>query len=242
MMNRRLVWAGMLLLAHAAVAADVRVTPVRVILSAAAPIASMHIENAGADELLMQLRLVKWSQHDGQDLFEPTSDVIANPPEFRLAPGADQIVRFGLEAASGAEEKSYRVFIDQVPRAEDAKANQVQTVLRISVPVFVPGEGAAPHLTWSLFTGSSRSILRATNSGTAHIEVDAFVLRDGAGKVVATVDRPAYLLAGQTHEWSLAPALHPGRSVKLEAQTDRQPVAENLTVASSQAADVAAHP
>lgn len=239
-MNRRVMVlrAGLVcLLAPSASAADVRVTPVRIVLTGAAPIASMHVENAGSEEILMQLRLVKWSQRDGQDGFEPTSDVIANPPGFQLKGGGDQIVRFGLETAVGKDEMTYRVFIDQVPRAEDAKANQVQTVLRISIPVFVPGTASEPRLVWSLIPGHPAT-LRATNGGNAHIEIDGAVVKNVQGDTLATIGRPAYILAGQTHDWPIGALVKTGERVTIQAQTDLQPVAVEVTVSP----DAAGHP
>ena len=234
-MRRFLVCIGLVLtLASAAPAADVRVTPVRITLSSGAPIASMHIENNGSEDMLMQLQVLNWSQRDNADVLEPTTDVIANPPQFRLAAGGDQIVRFGLQVQAGSEEKSYRVLIDQVPREQDAKANQVRTVLRISIPIFIPCEGALPRPQWSIGAATGQTpVLRLTNAGNAHLEVDSVALREAKGTLLGKLGRPAYVLPGQTHTWTLtgiAP-LHSGQSVKIEAETDWQPIVETVTVA-----------
>jgi fimbrial chaperone protein len=210
-------------------AADIRVTPVRIVLSTDNPISSMHIENNGTDPVLMQLSVVSWSQNDGQDLFAPTNDILGNPPQFRLPAGADQIVRFGLQTTAGTDEKSYRVFVDQVPQ-QTAPANGVQTVLRISVPIFVPGKEAAAKLQWDFSNGSGHPVLRVTNSGNAHAQIERITLSDNMGQLRGQIDQPAYILPGQFHVWTVQSNLLGGEQVHLHADSDIGPIDRELVL------------
>ena len=59
-----------------------------------------------------------WVQsEDGTDEYESTSDVIAVPPIFSIAPGETQIIRVGLVGGlSPDRELAHRLFLTELPR------------------------------------------------------------------------------------------------------------------------------
>ncbi len=225
--------AGLFLAALPASAANIIVTPVRVTLSAKAPIASLEVKNGGDTGVLMQIRLRHWTQDNGKDVLSPTDDLVANPPGFRLAAGATQIVRFGLERPPANSEGTYRVLITQVPEQRLLQAGEVQTVLNISVPIFVESPNDKPDVLWSLRrVHGARLQLQAINRGTAHIEIGRLRITGAQGHLLVTLDKPAYVLAGQRHSWTLpeTAALASGTTVTLNAETDSASVERKLVV------------
>lgn len=50
----------------------------------------MTLQNDGAQSAVFQLRVMVWRQENGEDIFEPTREVLVNPGLFELKPGADR--------------------------------------------------------------------------------------------------------------------------------------------------------
>ena len=84
------------LLAASAQAGSFQVNPVRLSLSAAQSTTAFTVTNQSEQQLVVQLRVMAWSQHDGQDVYTDTHDVLVTPPIFQLEPGRTQTVRAGL--------------------------------------------------------------------------------------------------------------------------------------------------
>jgi len=88
--------------------ASLRVFPVRITLAPSRPIATLTVSNTSPVAVALQMGLVAWRQQDGQDRFEPTEQVLANPAIFKIEPGAQQVVRLGLRTPLDGKEGSYR--------------------------------------------------------------------------------------------------------------------------------------
>ena len=222
--------AAACLLAAGAGAASLKLYPVRIILSPDQPVQTMTIHNSGTEPARVQLRVFAWRQVDGHDVFEQTRDILANPPIFAVAPGGDQIARFGLRTAPGTVEKSYRVFLQEVPTDRPRKPGEVQTLLRISVPIFVPAPNAVGQLQWRLWpAGSKRVTIAIHNVGSAHVQLDHLDLRLG-GKMIAAKDMSVYLLPGASRQLTLdaATVLGVGQTIALAARTDQGNIAARI--------------
>lgn len=215
--------AGACTLAVAASAASFKLYPVRIVLSPDQPVQTMTIHNSGTEPARAQLRVFAWSQVDGNDVFTETRDILANPPIFELPPGHDQIARFGLRTTPGTTEKSYRVFVQEVPTDRPRKAGEIRALLRISVPIFVPSPGAVGKLEWRLWPSGGRQVaLAIRNLGGAHVQLNRIELRRN-GRPIAAKDMSVYLLPGSARQLALdaATALPAGQTAELKAETDQ---------------------
>ncbi|MHC2468560.1 fimbrial biogenesis chaperone [Bradyrhizobium embrapense] len=99
-------------------AAALRVEPVLLELNAPAAAASLTLRNDEDADVEVQTRVLRWSQSDGKESLEPTTDVVASPPAVRMTPHSDyvvRVVRVSKQPVNG--EESYRVIVDQLPRA-----------------------------------------------------------------------------------------------------------------------------
>src|SRR6185312_2841401 len=83
-----------LLIAYGSVAhaGSFTVNPVRLTLSATQSVAAVTVKNIGEEATVVQLETSSWTQHDGQDVLESTSDILATPPILTVPPGASRIV------------------------------------------------------------------------------------------------------------------------------------------------------
>ena len=117
-------------------AGSLAVSPLRITLSGAAGISSVTVENNGSEEALVQAETFAWRQVGGEHKLNTTDDVVAVPPVFRLAAGAQQQVRIGLTRTFTEKvEQTFRLTITEVPTV--TVPGTVAVAVRHSLPIFV---------------------------------------------------------------------------------------------------------
>lgn len=195
---RRLALA--LWFAASAAQAGVSVSPVRVDFLPGARAASITLSNETDEEKVFQAQPLRWAQQQGQDDYQPAADLLVNPPLFRLAPQARQVVRLGFARPASAQdlEQTWRVYFTEVPSAGASSQGQLRLLMRIGVPVFLAAPQARPDLQWSLQDG----MLQLSNQGRAHARLTGLAIK-AAGTVLPELPGFFYLLAGQSRRWAL---------------------------------------
>jgi fimbrial chaperone protein len=239
-LTRRLCLAFLLAAPLAALAASLGISPVRVELSPAAPTAALTLRNGGDDPTVVQVHAVAWSQKNGEDVYEPTSEVIVSPPIFTVAANSAQVVRVGLRRAPDARrELSYRIYLQEVPGPPQPGVPGLQMALRIGVPVFVkPVQPAKAELNWRIGRDAGGALrVAATNPGEMHVQLIGIKLL-GVGAApeappLASLESGGYLLPGQSHEWRLEPK--PGlpadtTRLRVRASTDAGELSADVTL------------
>jgi fimbrial chaperone protein len=144
--------------ASGARAGEIRVSTVRIDLSDRQPAATVTITNDGAQKSLVQIRALSWTQADGKDVQDVTSELIVTPPIADIAPAGRQMVRVGFVGKKQMPaEGTFRLQIEEVPRQDQEQTHSVETYLRISVPIFIAAAQpkAAPVLTAALAKGEA---------------------------------------------------------------------------------------
>jgi fimbrial chaperone protein len=211
--------------ASSASAGSFAVNPVRLTLSAGQSVAALTVHNEAQEATVVQLETSSWSQHGGNDVLAPTAEILATPPIFTIPPGGSQIVRVGLRRAPDPQhELTYRLFLREVPPPEPL-AQGLRVALAVSLPVFVtPARPVAPKLLWQVATLPDGQIrLKATNTGTAHVQIGKFELSLAAnGQMLTAQTVSAYVLPDDTRTWILKGAMDAahGALVGISAQTD----------------------
>lgn len=212
-------------------AAALKLFPVRIVLTPAEPVQTMTVENDSDEISRVQLRVYAWRQEGGEDLLEETRDVLANPAQFEVAPGATQIARLGLRTSPGAVEKAYRVILEEVPTERPTRPGEVRTLLRISVPIFVPSSQAAGRLVWRAVPyGPRRLALDIRNEGSAHVQINRLTLVRAGGAALGANDVSAYLLPGTARRVTIDTdePVRAGEALRLEASTDQGDLSVDL--------------
>lgn len=186
-------------------ASNFEVSPIRVDLTADAPVATVRVLNLGSEPVIIHQSLVSWTQVDGENVYVPTDSVISSPPIFTLPGGESQVVRIGLVATTDSSvEQAYRAFLQEVPSQPTDDGQTVQIALRIGIPVFVaPATAATPALDWALEDrGSDGLWLTVVNKGNVHVLVNDVRIEGNAGFAHdATTHR--YALPGSTISWRI---------------------------------------
>lgn len=214
-------------------AASLKLFPVRIELSSDQPVQTMTIENDSDEATRVQLRLVAWRQVDGKDVYEETRDVLANPGLFEVPSRGVQIARFGLRTSPGATEKAYRVFLEEVPTDRPSLPGEVRTLLRISVPVFVPPAKPAMRLDWRAVPGGAGKVaFLIRNDGNVHVQINRLTLKAGRRAAPVSEDMSVYLLPGTEKRVTLDVRDPPreGEAFKIDAMTDQSDLSVDLVM------------
>jgi fimbrial chaperone protein len=167
-------------------AAQLTVEPVLLELNAPAAAGTLTLRNDEDVEIVVQTRVFRWSQSEGTERLEPTTDVVASPPSIKLAAHADyvvRVVRTWKQPVSG--EESYRVIVDQLPEARRQGQRNINFLIRQSIPVFFRAARLTrADVSWSLAFEGGRLAITATNDGDERLRIASLRLRDAAGAVV----------------------------------------------------------
>lgn len=184
-------------------------TPVLVDLAPSSPSALVAVRNTGAAAARFEVAVRAWAQSPaGQMELAATEDVAAYPPILVLAPGEERNVRVRAATPFGAVEKSYRLFIQEIPAPRKAGAPaEVRVLSRIGIPVFLAPSKAVERAAieaLSLAAGAGRFSL--ANTGTVHVRAMSVraVLEDASGAPLVERDLPAwYVLPGGQRDYEL---------------------------------------
>ena len=219
---------------EAAVAGSFNVSPVRLELSARERTQTLTVRNQGDQPSVVQVQLFAWSQDAGQDILQPTADLLVSPPVFTVQPGQSQLLRIALRgAADPAHQLSYRAVLQEVPSQARPGGPALQVALKISLPVFVePPVDTAPDLAWEARIDQSGKLeLSAHNGGNGHIQLANFTLSN-SGTELASEQQVSYILPGQTRTWTLQPNadLASVGSVKLAGRSDAGDLATEIAI------------
>lgn len=186
-----LVSASMLCMgARPARASTFDISPISVTLSAKVPSAMLVVTNRGTEAVRFHVSAFAWDESpDGEMVLLPTSDIVFFPALLSLNAGEARKLRVGVNAAPGAGEKSYRIFVQELPplaQKTDEPQNAVRVLTKMGVPVFVAGAGvkSVPALA-GLQLQASALTFKVKNTGTAHFRPEKLVVtaRDGSSVV-----------------------------------------------------------
>jgi fimbrial chaperone protein len=214
-----------------ATAGDLAVNPVLVQLTPGTASAVVVVQNRATEAARYEVKIVAWDQTPGGEMkLTPTADVVAFPALVSLGPGEKRNIRVGTVSGFGPVEKSFRLFIEELPPAAvPGEQAQVRVLTRVGIPVFLtpPRPLKKAELT-GLAVQGARASVSLRNRGTVHVRPSAarLIARDRAGETVHVVPLDAwYVLAGGERAWEAEiPAVRCGdvRAVTAEVALQRE--------------------
>ena len=166
------------------------------------------VHNDEDSAVVVQIRLVSWTQDAGGEQYADTHELLATPPVFTLAAKGEQIVRVALRRdIDPARELDYRLIFQEVPQPHTAQFNGLNVALRVSLPVFVkPPHPVQADVAWQgRWADDGSMLLDASNRGTAHLQVIDFELHCGAAAEGARASATRYVLPASSVSWTLKP-------------------------------------
>lgn len=189
-------------------AGSFKVFPLKLDLNQKSKTTLFKITNTGKSEVIIQLETVKWQQDEnGEDLYEPTTDIVYFPKILKIAVGEQRLIRIGYRAGkAGVSEKTYRIFAQELPQL-GKQSSALKFSLRFSVPIFVYSFKSEPRAEISssdITNGYLNVFLK--NSGDKHFVVKSiFVtgLRESGQEMFNAVSGGWYVLPGNTKSFSV---------------------------------------
>lgn len=238
-------WLWSCLLGHSR-AGEFVVSPTGLDLGPSSRSGAITVRNEGQEKLGFQLEAMEWRQDaNGKDEYVETRELLFFPKLMTIQPGQEGLVRVGTRTPVVAVEKTYRLFIQELPAAGQSgepsesagKSAQVRFLIRFGAPVFVAPASPRDGLVIESADMVKGAIsLQARNSGNRHQIVQGVHLKgtDATGAEVfalALADR--YLLAGAAKRFSASvPPAQCARmaSLSIEVRTDKLTTTRKLDV------------
>ena len=199
--------------AGAARAATFSVDPIIVTLEKTNSSASIAVTNQTAQKLRLQVTGFSWKQStSGQLQLAKTDQLIYFPQLLTLDPGETKRVRVGVTIAQGPVEKTFRVFMEELPPLQSVLAPkgraQVTLLLKVGIPVFLR-PSVAPVISGAVRNASlqkSSLAFDVANTGNAHFSIQNVTVvgknRSGAQELSQSISG-WYVLAGGTRRFVL---------------------------------------
>jgi fimbrial chaperone protein len=183
-----------------AAASTFNVSPTQVFLDGKTSSALLTLKNESDEPLRFQLSAFAWDQNPaGEMTLAPTEDIVFFPALVSLAPGEERKIRVGRVVGAGDVERSYRIFVEELPPLEAATGNAVKVLTKMGIPIFVrPARESSALAIRDLASRPGALTFTVANSGTVHVVPEHVVVRGLAGSetVFEKSISTWYLLAG----------------------------------------------
>ena len=189
------------LMPAASVAGLFSISPIRLDLDRQNKTERITIGNDETDRKIeMQAKLVEWTQDaKGNDVYVESDDLVFFPRIFAVDKQDQRVMRVGLKVPAAATEKSYRLFIEELPPPPDAgkKGAQILFVLRFGVPIFVrPDKEQLAGAIEALEAAPTAATVVITNRGNQNFQIQSLSVKSQAGYEKEIIG--GYVLAGAT--------------------------------------------
>ena len=219
--------------AEAVLASTYKVTPIQVSLSTRTSSALLTLSNESSDTIRFQLSAFAWNQSPkGAVELSPTEDVVFYPPLLTLKSGEQRNIRVGMKAAVGPIEKTYRLFVEELPPPEKAGAasggSQVTFLTRMGIPIFVePTSTQIKGDVEGIRLERGRLAFEVSNAGSVHFAVQKVRVTGSDASSRQTFEKELagwYILAGGWREFELelsAAECGKTKQVRIAIATDR---------------------
>jgi fimbrial chaperone protein len=228
----------LLLIPVALRAGDWRVSPIRLDLGRDAKSGAVTVANDSDDRLQVQMKAFEWTQDaEGKDRYEETGEILFFPRLMILERKEEKILRAGIRVPAVAKEKTFRLFIEEIPGPRKAEGVNVAVAIRFGVPIFVkPMKEEARGEVGAMTMSAGALLVPVNNTGNVHFVVQSVLLRgkNGAGEEIFSRELSGwYLLAGVSRGYATTVPLEAcGTMAVLEAEvkTDKLPLRGRLVV------------
>lgn len=215
-----------------------RVAPIRLDLGREAKSGVITVVNEAPEKLQVQLTAFEWTQDaEGKDRYEESADILFFPRILIFDKAEEKIVRAGIRVPAAAREKTYRLFIEEIPVPKKAEGANVAIAIRFGVPIFVkPLKEEARGEIEKIGMANATFHARVKNTGNLHFIVRSVAVKGKNLKREEIFSKELggwYLLAGASRLYETTlPREVCAEVVKVvvEINTDKVPLADELSV------------
>ena len=189
-------------------AGELRVTPVTLIFDKQFKNGIITVINEGTESIQVEIKAAEWTQDSsGKDQYKDTTDLIFFPKILTIEKGENRAVRAGIKTPAISSEKTYRLFIKELPKAtKEIQGAQVRFAMQFAVPIFVkPVKEEIKGEVINLKLGNGQFAFDVRNSGNSHFRIDTIVVKglDATGAETYSKELNGwYLLPGAMRTYS----------------------------------------
>jgi fimbrial chaperone protein len=187
------------------------VNPIRITLAGKDQSALLSLQSQSSEELRFKVSIKAWSQSpQGEMELKDTKDIVVFPALLTLGPKEERKLRIGATVPAGAVEKTYRVFVEELPglRApQTATKSEVKVLTKMGIPIFIrPAKPQVAGAVQGTAIAKGKLSFSVKNTGNVYFLIQSVNIKglDGAG--ASTFEKTVegwYLLAGGTRLWEL---------------------------------------
>jgi fimbrial chaperone protein len=176
-----------------------------------------------------QVRVFAWSQNDGVEKLDPTSEIVTSPPMVAIEPGTQQVVRIvRLSKRPIVGEENFRVIVDEIPDTSKLKSGEIALTFKHSIPMFVTtATNPKSQLSWAIETQGEKNFIVANNAGNRRVRIGGLTLKSPGDKdFVVGKGLNGYVLSGSSMRWALPKSVTVGSkgAVTITARSDEGPI------------------
>jgi fimbrial chaperone protein len=197
-----------LVCAGVALAGTFQVNPIRITLSQQSSSSLLTVRNDSMEKVRFQIGVFEWDQSpDGEMLLNPTEDLIFFPNLLTIDPGNERNIRVGTNKSIVSREKSYRIFVEELPPAENSEAQGIRILTKMGVPIFIqPAKRLMQGQVEQMKLAEGKFSFEINNAGNVHF-FPRFVHVHGKGPMGETLfERELqawYILSGGIRRYSI---------------------------------------
>jgi len=193
-----------LFLPSTAFSGELRVTPVKLFFDQQFKNGIITVINEGTEPIQVEINAAEWMQDaEGKDQYNQTKDLIFFPKILKLEKGEQRAVRAGIKSAAPSQEKTYRLFIKELPKAApEAQGTQIRFAVQFAIPIFVkPVKEELKGKIKSITQETGKVKIEVHNTGNTHFRIESVQVKGFDRKGIENFSKEIagwYVLAGVT--------------------------------------------
>lgn len=173
--------------------------------------AAVTVVNDDDQPLRLQLKLMVWTQDAaGRDVYTESDELIYFPKLLSVQPRDRRLVRVGLKTPAGATERTYRLFLDELPDSAQPSASGLSFSVRFALPIFLPAADSHPRgaiESIALEDGKLRIVV--ANAGNQNFRITSLAVHSATG------------FAAELAGWYLLPGARRVHTMEIPAEACR---------------------
>jgi fimbrial chaperone protein len=179
------VW---LLTSFTALAGQFSVSPITMELGPKMKSGVFTVTNSGKDKINFQISVSEWMQDAaGKDVYAETRDIVFFPKIMTVDGGEQRVIRVGFKIPPVLKEKTYRIFIEEIPppKKREAVGARVTFAIRFAPPIFImPPRIKTDGVIENISVTKDKISAVVRNTGNVHLRMNSILIKgrsaDGA--------------------------------------------------------------
>ena len=162
-------------------AGKLRVLPIKLFFDQSNKADTITLVNDGEGDLKVQMRLFEWTQNElGEDKYVESSDLIFFPRITVIEPQQRKVVRVGPKELNNDLEKTYRLYIDEIPdrKKKEKEGISIGFSIRFALPIFIKAakESVSGEIE-KVYIDKEKINVTIKNTGNTHFRIKEVAIR-----------------------------------------------------------------